>query len=197
MTNCSISRAGIDAATARVCSKRGFCQEVLVDAPRRCCLLAAPAAPLAEIEASDDSLMHSQLSPCGIPKPAASEACPGGPRTCPAQSEPVAQTWRNRTRPDFPLFVSSRPAWPGADLSGLRRHQPEAPAVLDALQTYLQPATNANVTARGHQLSARPTDAFEGAREKVGHLHRCGHPREIVFTRHASEAINLVAQLGR
>lgn len=42
-------------------------------------------------------------------------------------------------------------------------------------------------------ISAKATDAYEGARRKVANLVNAADSREIVFTRNATEAINLVA----
>ena len=53
---------------------------------------------------------------------------------------------------------------------------------------------NANVHRGAHQLSARATDGFEAARAKVAAFIGAASAREIVFTRNASEAINLVAR---
>ncbi|MFM9110319.1 MAG: SufS family cysteine desulfurase [Prochlorococcaceae cyanobacterium] len=65
--------------------------------------------------------------------------------------------------------------------------------VLDALQHYYG-HDNANVHRGAHQLSARATEAFEAARAKAAAFVGAADPREIVFTRNASEAINLVAR---
>lgn len=65
-------------------------------------------------------------------------------------------------------------------------------AVLDALEHYYR-QDNANVHRGIHTLSARATDAYEGARDKVATFLNAAHREEIVFTRNASEAINLVA----
>ena len=65
--------------------------------------------------------------------------------------------------------------------------------VLDALQQYYN-CDNANVHRGAHQLSARATESFEGARAITAEFINAGSPREIVFTRNASEAINLVAR---
>ena len=65
--------------------------------------------------------------------------------------------------------------------------------VLEALQHYYS-ADNANVHRGAHQLSARATDAFEAARTETASFVGAASPREIVFTRNASEAINLVAR---
>jgi hypothetical protein len=45
-----------------------------------------------------------------------------------------------------------------------------------------------------HYLSAKATTAYEDARGKVARFINAASDREIVFTRNASEAINLVAQ---
>jgi cysteine desulfurase/selenocysteine lyase len=65
--------------------------------------------------------------------------------------------------------------------------------VLEALQQYYS-LDNANVHRGAHQLSARATDHFEAARGKVASFIGAASAREIVFTRNASEAINLVAR---
>ena len=65
--------------------------------------------------------------------------------------------------------------------------------VLDALQHYYD-HDNANVHRGAHQLSVRATEDFERARQKVADFIAASSAREIVFTRNASEAINLVAR---
>ncbi|NET58597.1 MAG: SufS family cysteine desulfurase [Symploca sp. SIO2E6] len=65
-------------------------------------------------------------------------------------------------------------------------------AVLDALRNYYE-QDNANVHRGAHSLSARATEAYEGSRDKVARFINAASRNEIVFTRNASEAINLVA----
>ena len=65
--------------------------------------------------------------------------------------------------------------------------------VLAALQHYYD-HDNANVHRGAHQLSVRATEDFERARQKVADFIAASSAREIVFTRNASEAINLVAR---
>lgn len=65
-------------------------------------------------------------------------------------------------------------------------------AVLDALQNYYE-FYNSNVHRGIHYLSAKATDEFELARKKVARFINASDSREIVFTRNATEAINLVA----
>lgn len=63
--------------------------------------------------------------------------------------------------------------------------------VLNALHAYYH-GYNSNVHRGVHTLSAKATTEFEAARDKIARFVGAAH-REIVFTRNASEAINLVA----
>ena len=65
-------------------------------------------------------------------------------------------------------------------------------AVIDAV-SHLYEHDYSNVHRGLHFLSGAATDAFEAAREKVRALINARSEREIVFTRNATEAINLVA----
>jgi cysteine desulfurase/selenocysteine lyase len=64
--------------------------------------------------------------------------------------------------------------------------------VLDAMAAYYT-SQNANVHRGVHLLSERATAAFEGAREHVAAFFGAARTHEIVFTRNATESINLVA----
>ena len=66
-------------------------------------------------------------------------------------------------------------------------------AVLDAMQRYYE-RDNANVHRGVHTLSERATEAYEGAREKVRAFVNAQSVREVIFTRNATESINLVAR---
>ncbi|WP_297476168.1 cysteine desulfurase [Ferrovum sp.] len=66
-------------------------------------------------------------------------------------------------------------------------------AVLDAERYYFE-HFNANIHRGVHALSQEASEAFEGAREKIRAFLGAAHVEEIVFTRGATEAINLVAQ---
>jgi cysteine desulfurase/selenocysteine lyase len=59
---------------------------------------------------------------------------------------------------------------------------------------YFYTHENSNVHRAAHELAARATDAYESAREKVRRFLNASAPREIVFVRGSTEAINLVAQ---
>ena len=65
--------------------------------------------------------------------------------------------------------------------------------VIDAMVDHLE-HHNANISRAMHQLGAESTAAFEGARDKVAAFLNAPSRDEIIFTKNASEALNLVAQ---
>jgi len=111
----------------------------------------------------------------------------------PAASAPGVINLAAQARPDFPLL--SQTACLGQPLIYLDHAatSQKPRQVLEALQHYYD-HDNANVHRGAHQLSARATEAFEGARAKTAAFVGAASAREIVFTRNASEAINLVAR---
>jgi cysteine desulfurase/selenocysteine lyase len=64
--------------------------------------------------------------------------------------------------------------------------------VIDAISNYYR-NDNANVHRGVHYLSQHATGAFEEVRKKVATFVNAASPNEIIFTRGATEAINLVA----
>jgi cysteine desulfurase / selenocysteine lyase len=104
-----------------------------------------------------------------------------------------AEDLATQTRPDFPLLAQT--ACLGQPLIYLDHAatSQKPRQVLAALQHYYD-HDNANVHRGAHQLSARATEGFEGARAKAAAFVGAAGPREVVFTRNASEAINLVAR---
>ncbi len=65
-------------------------------------------------------------------------------------------------------------------------------SVLDALGNYYK-ASNANVHRASHALSAQATAAFESARHDLARYINAYSEEELIWTRGATEAINLVA----
>jgi len=65
-------------------------------------------------------------------------------------------------------------------------------SVIEAERHYYE-VLNANIHRGVHALSQEATDAFEGARDKVRDFLKARRREEIIFTRGATEAINLVA----
>jgi len=110
-----------------------------------------------------------------------------------AGDPPAAENLARLTRADFPLLGQT--ACLGQPLIYLdyAATSQKPRQVLDALQHYYS-HDNANVHRGAHQLSARATEGFEGAREKVARFIGARKAEEIVYTRNASEAINLVAR---
>ena len=65
--------------------------------------------------------------------------------------------------------------------------------VIDAMVDHLE-RHNANIARAMHQLGAESTAAFEGARDKVAAFLNAPSRDEVIFTKNASEALNLVAR---
>ncbi len=65
-------------------------------------------------------------------------------------------------------------------------------AVIDRISLFYE-NENSNIHRAAHALAARSTDAYEAAREKVRRFLGASSANDIVFTRGATEAINLVA----
>jgi cysteine desulfurase/selenocysteine lyase len=95
-------------------------------------------------------------------------------------------------RADFPILASSVHGKPLVYLDNAATTQ-KPRAVLDALTEYYR-SSNANVHRGVHYLSGRATDQYEQARASIARFLGAAEPREIVFTRNATESINLVAQ---
>ena len=64
--------------------------------------------------------------------------------------------------------------------------------VIDTLKAYYE-TINSNIHRGVHYLSQRATDEFEAAREAVRRFINARHAYEIVFTRGATDSMNLVA----
>ena len=98
----------------------------------------------------------------------------------------------NQVRRDFPILhqhVNGRPlVWLD---NAATTQKPQS--VIDRISHYYA-HDNSNIHRAAHELAARSTDAYEGAREKVQHFLNAASPNEIVFVRGATEAINLVAK---
>jgi len=96
-----------------------------------------------------------------------------------------------RIRADFPILARTVHGKPLVYLDNAATTQ-KPQAVLDALAGYYT-SINSNVHRGVHELSARATDAYEAARERIRAFFNAASTREIVFTRNATEGINLVA----
>ena len=101
------------------------------------------------------------------------------------------RTIASKLRADFPILRQEIHGKPLVYLDNAATSQKPI-AVLEALRSYYE-NDNANVHRGVHTLSSRATDAYEGARDKVAAFVNAASRQEIVYTRNASEAINLVA----
>ena len=96
-----------------------------------------------------------------------------------------------KIRADFPALAMSVYGKPLVYLDNAASAQ-KPQAVLDRL-TKAYTSEYANVHRGLHFLANEATEAYEGARESVRRFINAGRKEEIVFTRNATEAINLVA----
>jgi cysteine desulfurase/selenocysteine lyase len=96
-----------------------------------------------------------------------------------------------RVRAEFPILSRQVNGRPLVYLDNAATTQ-KPRSVLDALASYYT-GINANVHRGVHELSARATDADDAARERVRLFFNAGSAHEIIFTRNATEGINLVA----
>jgi cysteine desulfurase / selenocysteine lyase len=104
---------------------------------------------------------------------------------------PSASIDVQRVRADFPILGRTVHGKPLVYLDNAATSQ-KPHAVLEAIAAYYR-ETNANVHRGVHQLSERATAAYEASRERVRAFFNAESTREIVFTRNATEGINLVA----
>jgi cysteine desulfurase/selenocysteine lyase len=97
----------------------------------------------------------------------------------------------NQIRSDFPILKRQVHGKPLVYLDNAATSQkPES--VLQAMDGYYR-RYNANIHRGVHTLAEEATAAYEGARRKVGRFINAYSPREVVFVRNTTEAINLVA----
>ena len=176
--------------------------------------LAAPSTPFPDVPALGASVpgeaeLRALLGPAlGLQAPPAAPTSPGTPTpsfyfleeaghgvpTFAARPDvaPGPNFDANARRADFPILaerVNGRPlVWLD---NGATTQKPRA--VIDRLVYYYE-HENSNIHRAAHELAARATDAYEGAREIVRRFLHAGSVDEIVFVRGTTEGINLVAQ---
>lgn len=126
----------------------------------------------------------------GIPRAPRAPAR-AAPQAVDAPSEAPLRALAERVRADTPVLHQSVHGRPLVYLDNAATSQKPRP-VIDSMTRYYE-TINSNVHRGVHTLSARATDEYEAARQKVARFVNAASDREIVFTRNASEAINLVA----
>jgi cysteine desulfurase / selenocysteine lyase len=101
------------------------------------------------------------------------------------------KTLADKVRADFPILHQEVNGKPLVYLDNAATSQKPL-FVLNILRDYYE-QYNANVHRGAHSLSAKATDAYEAARDKIAQFINAASRQEIIYTRNASEAINLVA----
>ena len=118
---------------------------------------------------------------------------PGAPDAVPQASTSARPPFDvNAVRRDFPILrerVNGRPLVWFDNAATTQKPQ----AVIDRLKRFYE-TENSNIHRAAHELAARATDAYEGARETVRRFIGAASTEEIVFVRGTTEAINLVAK---
>ena len=94
-------------------------------------------------------------------------------------------------REDFPILKQLVYGKPLVYLDNAATSQ-KPTAVIDAMTRYYS-TDNSNIHRGVHLLSERATQQYEEARVKAQHFINAAAPKEIIFTRGTTEAINLVA----
>lgn len=97
-----------------------------------------------------------------------------------------------RWRADFPILAEQVHGKPLCYLDSAATTQ-KPRAVIEATSRYYA-HDNANVHRAVYALGERATQAYEGARRTAQHFLNAADPREIIFVRGTTEAVNLVAQ---
>lgn len=95
-------------------------------------------------------------------------------------------------RRDFPILKERVNGYPLAWLDNAATTQ-KPQAVIDRISEFYQ-HENSNIHRAAHELAARATDAYEGARDIVTRFINASSSNEVVFVRGSTEAINLVAK---
>ena len=88
---------------------------------------------------------------------------------------------------DFPLLKNKNIAYLD---SGATSQKPQS--VLDAISEFYK-THNANPHRGAYELSMEATGVYEEARQKIAKFINARHPEEVIYTKNATEAINLVA----
>ena len=97
-----------------------------------------------------------------------------------------------KLRQDFPILNQRVHGKPLVYLDNAATTQKPQSVIDTMVRSYAE--ENANIHRGVHVLSERATRAYEEAREKVRGFLNAPDPREIIFVRGTTEAINLVAQ---
>ena len=90
-------------------------------------------------------------------------------------------------RKDFPILKDNKISYLD---SGATSQRPKY--VLDKIQEYYN-SSNANPHRGTYSLSVKSTEAYENARKRIAKFIKARFPEEIIFSKNASESLNLIA----
>lgn len=136
-------------------------------------------------------------SPPVPPSPSGQSSAARWPASDDAERSPARGTERGLFDPgtvkrDFPILRARVHGRPLVWLDNAATTQ-KPTAVIDRV-SYFYEHENSNVHRAAHTLAARATDAYDAARDKVRRFLGAPSPKNIVFVRGTTEAINLVAK---
>ena len=94
-------------------------------------------------------------------------------------------------RKDFPILDSRINNYPLVYLDNAATSQ-KPRAVIDSLVDYYE-NYNSNVHRGVHTLSVKATDEYENSRVKVKNLINAKSSNEIIYTRNATESLNIIS----
>ncbi|HVT08375.1 MAG TPA: family 2A encapsulin nanocompartment cargo protein cysteine desulfurase [Polyangia bacterium] len=144
-----------------------------------------------------DTPYFLQLAGPPVPAPAAAPH-PEPPRPELAPPPNLERAFETRlfdphaVRRDFPILRERIHGRPLVWLDNAATTQ-KPQVVIDRLSSFYE-HENSNIHRAAHTLAARATDAYEGARDTVRRFLNAPSPKNVVFVRGTTEAINLVAQ---
>ena len=154
---------------------------------------APPSAPPVPVNGRDAQFyfVDAVRLPSGFVTPA--KADPRGPEAVPLAGSGQHPPFDvNAVRRDFPILQErvngKQLVWFD---NAATTHKPQS--VIDRI-AYFYAHENSNIHRAAHELAARATDAYEGARERVRKFINAPEVEEVIFVRGTTEAINLVAR---
>lgn len=152
-----------------------------------------PSAPPVPVHGRDAQFyfVDAVRLPSGFVTPA--KADPRGPEAVPLAGSGQHPPFDvNAVRRDFPILQErvngKQLVWFD---NAATTHKPQS--VIDRI-AYFYAHENSNIHRAAHELAARATDAYEGARERVRKFINAPEVEEVIFVRGTTEAINLVAK---
>ncbi len=143
-----------------------------------------PSAPTQALISTSPQFYFLSDAPGGIQVPGRTDTVALGPARPPFDV--------NAVRRDFPILNERVNGHPLVWLDNAATTQ-KPQSVIDRV-SYFYEHENSNIHRAAHELAARATDAYEGAREKARAFLNAPSVKEVVFVRGTTEAINLVAQ---